>query len=255
MTDDICMLAEVGDIRNIPNGWIVEQKFDGTRCLLINNKLIGRRKNDYTKKFPELQTNFNGILDGEIVIFKNGKPDFNSIQFRTHTTDTATIQFYSKEFPATFIVFDILKKDGINLTQMPLKERRKLIPKTFDNPRIINITNLPIPSWDEIITNDLEGLMIKNPDSQYVFGRSKNWLKIKNRKETTLKFNKYKINPAGITLENEQGIRIQVAGEQSKTIRDIINNKGIIDIEIEYAYITKEGKYFQPTFKRINGGE
>lgn len=250
---EICMLAEIGNLETIPKNWIIEQKFDGTRCLLINNKLISRQKNDYTKKFPELKTNFNGILDGEIVIFKNNKPDFNLLQLRTHINDTATIQARSKEYPATFIVFDILKKDGQNLTKIPLKERRELIPKTFDNPNILNITNLPIPSWNDIIINNLEGLMVKNPDSKYYFKRSKEWLKIKYKKETILKFNKYEINPAGITIENKEGIRIQITGIQSKEIKKIIDTKGIIEVEIEYAYMTKNNKYFQPTFKRIKG--
>lgn len=65
--------------------WIYELKLDGFRCLAYLDKketdLRNKRNVRVLGKFPELRDIKNcvagrGILDGEVVVMKNGVPDF-----------------------------------------------------------------------------------------------------------------------------------------------------------------------------------
>jgi hypothetical protein len=44
--------------------------------------------------------------------YENGKVDFHSLQEKEHVISTREIERLQHQSPATFIVFDILEKDG-----------------------------------------------------------------------------------------------------------------------------------------------
>ena len=76
-------------------------------------------------KVPELssihkQVKKPCVLDGELMILKEGKPDFYEIQKRSLMSNQFKISLLSKKYPATFIAFDILYYDTKDLTFMPL---------------------------------------------------------------------------------------------------------------------------------------
>ena len=52
------------------------------------------------------------ILDGEIVVLKNGVPDFYALQKRTLLTERFKIEMESVRFPASFVAFDCIYADG-----------------------------------------------------------------------------------------------------------------------------------------------
>ena len=69
--------------------WIYELKMDGFRCLAYLDKkevdFRNKRNMEMTFRFPELSEiyrNVSGkcILDGEIMVMKNGVPDFYALQ-------------------------------------------------------------------------------------------------------------------------------------------------------------------------------
>ena len=78
--------------------------------------LQSRNAKEFKLAFPELeelkQLTKNVVLDGEIVTMKNGKVDFHSLQERGHVISTREIERLQSQSPATYIVFDILEKDG-----------------------------------------------------------------------------------------------------------------------------------------------
>ena len=109
--------------------WIFEIKWDGFRALAYINKkirLMSRNNKDFTDNFPELQElgqlAQNVVLDGEIVVIKNGKASFQAIQERGKAVKARDIQNERITSPAEFIVFDILEKDGKSLLSLPLIE-------------------------------------------------------------------------------------------------------------------------------------
>jgi ATP-dependent DNA ligase len=111
--------------------WIFEIKWDGFRAIAYVNDyftLQSRNAKESKFTFPELEElrhlSKNVVLDGEIVTMKNGKVDFNSLQERGHVISTREIERLQQQSPATFIVFDILEKDGRSLVDLVLKESK-----------------------------------------------------------------------------------------------------------------------------------
>ena len=92
--------------------WIYELKMDGFRCLAYIDEACvdfrNKRNLRMASKFPELADlyrNVSGkcILDGEIVVLKNGVPDFFALQKRTLLTDRFKIDLEVSRFPASFV--------------------------------------------------------------------------------------------------------------------------------------------------------
>jgi len=187
------MLAKVGDKKGLSKkGFIFEPKLDGTRALCYKNKelkFINRRNTNITHRYPEFKfaENINAkscILDGEIIVYdKKGNPDFNLLQKREQLDKKLLIELRSGQYPATYVVFDILKKDGKDLTRLPLSKRKEILQKTVQDSKTtekIFWTTNGKKLWKEITKRKLEGVMAKKKDSKYYAGkRTPAWLKIK----------------------------------------------------------------------------
>jgi DNA ligase D-like protein (predicted ligase) len=173
--------------------YIFEIKFDGTRCVAHYSngkvKLINRRNANITYRYPEIKFKLNAkeaILDGEIVVFKEGKPSFPDLQEREHVEDENRTAILSKIIPATYVVFDIIYKDGKDLKSLPLIERKKILEETVIEGESIIISKYVEKQgkkfFEEAKKFGFEGIMAKKKDSKYEFKRSKDWLKIKVKK-------------------------------------------------------------------------
>ncbi|MCW8965456.1 MAG: hypothetical protein OQK82_02030 [Candidatus Pacearchaeota archaeon] len=118
-----------------------------------------------------------------MVYDKNKVPNFNLLQHREQLEQKDLILERSKESPATFIVFDILEKDGKSLVDFSLKERRKILNQTIKNSlRLEKVKSLTDGKklWKEMTKKNFEGVMAKDINSKYCVGkRRKEWLKIK----------------------------------------------------------------------------
>jgi bifunctional non-homologous end joining protein LigD len=79
-----------------------------------------RRGWNMTTVLPELRSLPTGlVLDGELVAWKGSEPYFPLICRRVLNRDMA--------IPLTFIVFDLLRLDGTDVSERPYTERRKLL--------------------------------------------------------------------------------------------------------------------------------
>lgn len=172
--------------------YIFELKFDGIRALIfVNEKSIyiqSRNGIDLTDLFPELeciknQINKNVIFDGEIVLLKNGKPDFSEVQRRIRIKDKLKIETYSKDNPVTFVVFDILYEDR-DLTGLQLMKRKEILSKYKDSDNFIKtkfIEEKGIELFKEVKKLKLEGIVAKKKDGLYYINkRTDDFIKIKN---------------------------------------------------------------------------
>jgi len=172
--------------------FIFELKFDGSRTLaFIGEKLRlqNRRLLNTTHRYPELKLRDDvnakeAILDGEIVVTKDGKPDFGMLQTREHVGDELRIELLSQTMPVTFITFDILYLDGKPLVDLPLMERRaKLEEIMTESPRLLLSRYVEAHGrryFEEVAKLGLEGAMAKRKGSTYQIGkRSRDWLKLK----------------------------------------------------------------------------
>ena len=174
--------------------YIYELKLDGERCIAYLDKdvteLRNKRNIGMLVKVPELsnihkQINQRCILDGELIVIKDGKPDFFEIQRRSLMSNTFKIQLASSRLPASFTAFDILYYKDHLVTDLPLMDRKKLLEKTIkENERIAisrYIEERGIEFYKLAKQNELEGIVAKRKDSKYYFDkRTKDWIKIKN---------------------------------------------------------------------------
>jgi len=68
------------------------------------------------------------VLDGEIVIAKDGGLDFDSLQLRLHPAESR-VKMLSQQIPASVVFFDILCQDNRDLREKPFEERRRNLEK------------------------------------------------------------------------------------------------------------------------------
>jgi bifunctional non-homologous end joining protein LigD len=185
------MLARSAEAPFTSEDWIFEVKWDGIRAIsYVNDGLTVRSRNDKELKdnFPELEelTTLvrNVVLDGEIVLMKDGKADFQTLLERSQLTSFIEIEHSAKESPVTYVVFDVLERDGRPLIDLPLIERKGILSEMLKEGKHVVLSRYVEGQgeeyYDEAIKKGVEGVMAKKKDSRYLPGvRSESWLKIK----------------------------------------------------------------------------
>ena len=185
------MLAKLANQPFSNDDWIFEIKWDGFRAIAyINHTLSLRSRNgkELRSLFPELeeleQLTSNAVLDGEIVVMKDGKTNFQALLKRSQATSLLEISLKAKRFPAVYIAFDILEKDDVTLVDLPLTERKKILRKSVREGNHVLLSDSVVGKGEEYykaaLKRGLEGLIAKRKDSTYVQGaRDGSWLKIK----------------------------------------------------------------------------
>ena len=178
--------------------YIYELKLDGERCIayLDSDKTVLKNKRNILilPKVPELteihkNVNVRCILDGELAVIKNGKPDFFEIQKRSMMSNPVKIDMSVKKYPACFTAFDILYYEDRQVTDLPLTERKELLQKAVkseDSRFAVSryIEKNGIAFYNLAKQQELEGIVAKRKDSRYYFDRrTKDWIKIKYLKD------------------------------------------------------------------------
>ncbi len=132
------MLAKRVDALPAEGGWSFEPKWDGFRVIVFrdgdNITLQSRDLKPLNRYFPELieplksQLPHRCVLDGEIVIARDGSLDFDALSLRIHPA-ASRIKLLAQETPASLVFFDLLAtSEGDlpvqDLRQAPFSERR-----------------------------------------------------------------------------------------------------------------------------------
>ncbi len=181
--------------------YLWEIKYDGIRGITTvvegNYSIQSRSGKDKTAMFPELnlETRFPAVLDGELVCYNgNGKPVFRGIQRRANRVND--IPQMSRDYPATYEVFDILMVNELMLYHLPLKDRKEMLKQILvpsDNVRLAPYTEDGISLYAEAQVNadhyhktgeilgHKEGVVGKLKNGIYRPG-SHDWTKIKTFK-------------------------------------------------------------------------
>ena len=175
-----------------PSEHLVEWKWDGIRCQLIARGgelfLWSRGEERLEERFPEVATAAKAlpsgtVLDGELLAWRDGRPlPFQQLQRRIQRKQVG--RKLLAEVPVSFLAFDILEADGIDLRQSPLRHRREkletlmqgLAPPTSDHlrlsPRVDCVDRRALEEARTTARREgAEGLMIKPLDSPYAVGR------------------------------------------------------------------------------------
>jgi bifunctional non-homologous end joining protein LigD len=185
------MLATLSKEVALGPDWIFEEKYDGIRAVAEKKKhrvrLWSRTGQDLTAGFAEVVDAIRKlpdddvVLDGELVLFdRTGVSRFQLLQRRGIDPRVRPV----------YVVFDILRSKGRDLTHAPLEERRArllaLIPKR---------AGVLMPSrqlrggaaaaLDRARAKGWEGVIAKQRGSTYEPGeRSRSWRKLKVRGES-----------------------------------------------------------------------
>ena len=186
------MEAELVD--ELPTGdWQYEPKWDGFRGVLENDggelALWSRNGRPLLRYFPELEPLGkllppHSALDGEIVISKKGRLDFDSMQLRLHPAESR-IRKLSGEIPARYIAFDILLWKGEAIHELPLEKRRKELErkaKRFElSPYSRELKDAE--RWlDRLEAAGLDGVVAKKLGASYLPGSRDGVVKVKKYK-------------------------------------------------------------------------
>src|SRR5215475_12878651 len=113
--------------------WVFEPKWDGFRALVFRDGdeilIQSRDEKPLNRYFPELieplksQMPERAVLDGEIVIARDGGLDFEALQLRLHPA-ASRAKLLSKQIPASVVFFDLLCAGGRDLRSEPFERRR-----------------------------------------------------------------------------------------------------------------------------------
>src|SRR5947209_20230307 len=137
------MLAKrVGELP-VGGTWIFEPKWDGFRALVFRDRdeilIQSRDEKSLNRYFPELlgplrlELPARCVLDGEIVVAKNGGLDFEALQLRIHPA-TSRVTLLSKEIAASIVFFDLLCAGDRDLRGEPFQNRRKDLASLISRP-------------------------------------------------------------------------------------------------------------------------
>ncbi|HEV8405847.1 MAG TPA: ATP-dependent DNA ligase [Nitrososphaera sp.] len=247
MLADVMFTAEeIADYYKKP--LVCEFKYDGIRVQLHKFKnqvrLFSRKLDDVTDSFPEIAAAaallpHDFILDGEVLAYKNDRPiHFQELQKRLRRKKV-TEQIMG-EIPVVYVPYDIMYLDGQSVIDKPLADRKKLMGKIRFKGPIIDLGYKIISSVEEIASAfdkskqaGHEGLVVKDPESQYHPGkRGRHWAKLKRELDT--------IDAVIVVAEYGHGKRAGMLSDYTFAVKDSDSLKtigkaysGLTDMEIE----------------------
>ena len=136
------MLAK--PVAAIPPDMQYEAKWDGFRAIVFRDgvevELGSRTGKPLTRYFPELVEALRErlpercVVDGEIVIAREGRLDFDALTERIHPADSR-VRMLAQKTPASFVAFDLLALDDDSLLDVPLGQRRALRERALSGVR------------------------------------------------------------------------------------------------------------------------
>jgi bifunctional non-homologous end joining protein LigD len=187
------MLATLTEGLPSQGKWIYEPKLDGVRALIYVSggavRIYSRNRKPLNDAYPELvealepAVRGDAVLDGEIVAFdsERGITSFSRLQQRMQLRDP--VRARRSQVPIHLYLFDCLFYEGIDLTALPLLDRKPVLRDVvwYDDPIRFTPyrTTGAATMFREACDQGAEGIIAKRAESRYVSARSTEWLKIK----------------------------------------------------------------------------
>jgi len=205
-----------------------ECKYDGVRAQVHKAggtvRIYSRRLEEITPSFPEVvraagSAKGEFIIDGEIVPFKEGHPlPFQLLQRRLRRMEN--FEEAAASAPVTYFAFDLLLLGGKETIGLPLSRRRSFLGALTKGTGLRLAESVDARDEKEIESafrrsRDLgyEGLVVKDPDSQYNMGkRGSGWAKLKEELDT--------LDAVIVAAEYGHGKRAGVISDYTFAVRD-----------------------------------
>lgn len=175
-------------VREAPAGdeWLHEIKFDGYRALAFiaggKARIVSRNGKDWTERFGPLALAAaalpvrEALLDGEVVVLRpDGTTSFSGLQAALAG---------GRDRDLTYYLFDLLHRDGRDMTRVPLVERKRALAallREVPGPLRLSthVEGQGREFFLEACKHGLEGVVSKRADSPYTSGRGRDWVKAK----------------------------------------------------------------------------
>lgn len=191
------MLATLTDDYFSDPDWVFERKLDGVRLLAFRDeadvRLLTRNREERGSTYPEVAEALEEeggdrfVADGEVVAFEGDVTSFELLQDRMRIDDPEEAR--ESDVSVSYYLFDLLHLGGRDLTDVPLRDRKRVLKAAFafgDPIRFLPHRNEDGKAYlEEACSDGREGVIAKRASSGYVHDRSEDWLKFKcvNRQE------------------------------------------------------------------------
>ncbi|MCW2927649.1 MAG: ATP-dependent ligase [Thermoleophilia bacterium] len=278
------MLARgVRDPSEIPDGWALEEKWDGVRIVASfvdgTLRLATRSGRDYARRVHELATlgdhidAGSWILDGELVSMGPGeRADYRAVM--------ASLQTPDREVPdhrLRFVAFDLLAVDGTDLRPEPWRIRRARLDAIAATDGTLCV---PTPEYGSAATylaeqagRQCEGLVAKDPDAGYHSGArpGQTWLKFVRRRHAEFIVTDWTALQAGGAADPSRIGALRIAARLAGgTLRDagkvgsgfdaatrrllatrLAGDDAPLVVDVGFAGWTDEGRLRHPSFRAV----
>jgi bifunctional non-homologous end joining protein LigD len=269
------------------DGWLHEIKYDGYRIQVHLNggkrKVYTRSGQDWTKRFSliagALELPGQAIIDGEVVVIKDGRTNFSELQAKLATGDQDRLVFYA---------FDLLYLNGLDLRRSPQIERKRVLKALLDGLEgpILYSEHL-VGDGQEMFEHaaklQFEGIVSKRADAPYRSDRNEAWQKIKTSQRAKFPVVGFVKDPTGVAAlylgKRECGDLVYVgkvgtgwsrtvSSQIRKQLDDVVTPKSKLTkpirkpkavwvepsfvAEVEYRDITSEGLLRASSFKGLS---
>jgi ATP-dependent DNA ligase len=163
-------------------GWVYERKWDGFRALAFveggDHHLQSRNGRPLGRYFPELRFPAGRyVLDGELVIRRDGQEDFDALQERIHPAESR-VRMLAERTPVVYVAFDLLAVEDRSLLELPFGERRAELEQVAGPP--VELAEATA-DHDKALgwLRTAEGVIAKRVDAPYQPGKREGMLKVK----------------------------------------------------------------------------
>ncbi len=176
----------------------VQPKYDGLRVQIHKDgkrvTIFSRNLESMTEMFPELVAAAatlkvkTVILDGEAIAYDPDSEEFVPFQETTARRRKEGIAEMAASVPMRAFVFDVMFRDGADLTPLPYQKRFEIVEELLRESDTLQTAPLMKTDSAEVLTRELldnisrglEGIVAKRLDSPYQAGaRNFNWVKLK----------------------------------------------------------------------------
>jgi DNA ligase 1 len=176
----------------------VQPKYDGFRVQIHKEgervSIFSRNLENMTEMFPELVAAAGAlsagtlILDGEAIAYSPESEEYLPFQETMGRRRKQGIEQFAQRIPLRAFVFDLMYRDGTDLTPLPYEQRLEIATEVVGGADAL--VSAPLTRTDSAdvlrrelldnISRGLEGVVAKRLDSPYQAGaRNFNWVKLK----------------------------------------------------------------------------
>ncbi len=176
----------------------VQPKYDGFRVQIHKDgdrvSIFSRNLENMTEMFPELVAAAGRlkvgsvILDGEAIAYDPDSEEYLPFQETMGRRRKQGIEQFALRVPLRAFVFDVMFRDGSDLTALPYEQRLDIVDELVQGSETLIPAPLIRTDSAEVLTRELldnisrglEGVVAKRLDSPYQAGaRNFNWVKLK----------------------------------------------------------------------------